>query len=550
MIQTPRPAPSQGDLRSWIAIAVLWLVPGLVMTAAATLAGGTTHTHVVDWPYAAIRDLAASHGRVAPWRWVGAPRVRSPWLFWAVAVGLLTLLVSAGLAALVVLRGGIPAVFPFLSRPRRRRRWGSSRTALAAGLGASPGARRRRLLLGRHGRHWIAAPEGTSVLVLGPAGSGKSAGLCVPAIEEWDGPVVAVSRKTDLVETAAGVRQHRGRVDVLDPAQRTGLGTCGWSPVHPHLGFAETRQLVTGLVPAGGPPAEAVRQVLTCALYCAANLGQGADTAVAWLDDLSGETLVHALLQVEGRDPMAVSWMTRVVERSREQRAACFSAARELLRSHFEQAAGGAGPPAFRPAEFLAAGDGTLFVVAPDDRPAGPEVMTSLLHALEVEVGRRPPRRPLLLVLDGCVGTSAFATLGDRLEGRERRLTVLVTCRDLDECAWLRGSVGTAVPERARAVLFLGGGDDAGMLDLLHRLVTRQVLRRRRGRRRVALVEDQDLLPPEGGRQLGPGRAVLLYGRLAPVVLWLRSCYEDPELVRRHQEHPFVRGVTAVEQVT
>jgi hypothetical protein len=544
LIQTPKPAGRQGDLGFWVAIAVLWLVPGLVITAAAAAAGGALHTHVVDWPSAAIRDLAAGHGRVQPWRWVGAPRVRSPWLFWTVAAGLLAAFAAAGLAAAVLLRGGIPALFPSRSRPAAQPRWAGARALLAAGLLTSAAGGRRRLVLGWHGRHRVAAPEGESVLVLGGAGAGKSAGLCVPAIEDWDGPVVAISRKTDLVEVTAGVRQHLGRVDVLDPGGRTGLATCSWTAVPAQLGFGEAQELAGGLEPAG----EAVRQVLTCALYCAANLGRGVDTALAWLDDLSGETLVRALLQVDGRDPRAVSWTTRVVERGRDERAACFSAARGLLRTHFERAAAASEPPPFRPAQLLA-GAGTLFVVAPDEQPAGPDVLTSLLHALETELSRRPPRRPLLLVLDGCAGMSAFQSPGERLAGRDRRLTVLATCASLDECSWLRGSAGTAVPERARTVLFLGGGEDAGTLDLLHRLVARQVQRRRRGRRRLALLGDQDLLPPEAGRQLGRGRAVLVHGRTAPAVLWLRSCYVDPELVRRHREHPFVRGVTAVEQV-
>jgi len=96
-------------------------------------------------------------------------------------------------------------------------------------------------VLGRHGRHRVAAPEGESVLVLGGAGAGKSAALCVPAIEEWDGPVVAISRKTDLVEVTAGVRQHLGPVDVLDPGGRTGLATCNWTTVPAHLGFGEAQ---------------------------------------------------------------------------------------------------------------------------------------------------------------------------------------------------------------------------------------------------------------------------------------------------------------------
>src|SRR5262245_4727684 len=473
MIQTPK-RQEQGEVWFWSLLCALWVLGGLALVAATAFAGGQPHTYLLEWPFVAIRDLVAQRGHPLPWRWVGAPTMPSPRLFWSAMVVMTGAAAAVAVVAVETLRGGIPAVFPLLSQPAPRSRWGNARSLLAAGLVVTAGGGRRRLLLGRHGRHWIAAPEGVSVVALGPAGSGKSAGLCIPAVEDWEGPVVVVSRRADLVEAAAGVRQHRGRVDVLDADSRTGLGTCGWSPVDPHLGFDDAVALVAGLVREEGPGAEAVRQVLTCALYCAANLARGADTALAWLEDLSGSALVHALLQVPDRDPRAVSWMARVVERSGQQRAACFSAARGLLRTHFERVAGGQGPPAFRPVEFLAAAASTLFVVAPEDPASGSDLLGSLLGAVLMEAGRQALRRPLLLVLDG-VGAPVLETLAERLAARRREVTLLVTCREPAEL----GPGAGAVVEGARVALFLGGGGDPATLDLLHRLVVRQLLRRR-----------------------------------------------------------------------
>src|SRR5262245_2636408 len=136
---------------------VLWLGGGLALAGATVLSGGHPHTYILDWPFVAIRDLVVQRGHPLPWRWVGAPSVASPRLFWS------AMLVLAGLAAAIavvgfeMLRGGIPAVFPLLSQPVPASRWGNARSLLAAGLVVPPGGGHRRVPLGRHGRRRVAA---------------------------------------------------------------------------------------------------------------------------------------------------------------------------------------------------------------------------------------------------------------------------------------------------------------------------------------------------------------------------------------------------------
>jgi hypothetical protein len=551
LIQTPPSQQSQSDLGFYVTLAVLWIVPGLVFTLAATLAGGAPHTHVFDWPYAAIRSVAQGHGSVLPWQWVGAPTVRSSIVFWTVVVFVTVPLVGGTLAALVVLRGGIPAVFPFLTQPALRSRWASERGLGRAGL-LTTGPDGRRLVLGRHRDYWVAVREGTSVLALGAPGSGKSAGLCIPAIGEWVGSVVAVSDRTDLIETTAGVRQHLGRVDVLDVAGTTGLATCTWSAGAVHLTFDEAIALVASVLGSRDPaPDESTRQVVTCALYAAANRGVGVSGAVEWLDDVSGDTLVRSLLHVPDRDSRATSWATRIAELGRDERAASFSAARQLLRAHFEQATAGAGVPAFQPTQFLAGAGNTLYVVAPRGVPSGANAVESLLGMLVAEAEQRARGRALLLVLDGCAAVASMPGLAGYLAARRGPLTVLAALGDLDDCGGQAAWQMNALADDARAVLLLGGGGDASPVELMHRLVRRQLAPRRRGRARARWDDSRpDLLPPEAARHLGQGRALLVHERMAPAVLWMRNCYEDADLQLRQREHPFVRGVTHIDRAS
>jgi type IV secretory system conjugative DNA transfer VirD4/TraG family protein len=551
MIQTPPSQRSQSDLGFYITLAVLWVVPGLIFALAATLAGGAPHTHVVEWPYVAIRSLVHSRGGILPWQWVGATTVRSSIVFWVVVVFVTVPLLAGLLFGLVVLRGGLPAFFPFLSQPVLRSRWASVRGLGRAGL-LTAGPDGRRLVLGQHRDHWVALREGTSVIALGAPGSGKSAGLCIPAIGEWAGAVVAVSDRTDLIETTAGLRQHRGRVDVLDIPGGSGLATCSWSASAVHLTFDEAMALVASVLDSRDPaPDDSTRQVVTCALYAAANRGVGVGGAVEWLDDVSGDTLVRSLLQIPDRDARAISWATRFSELGAAERAASFSAARQLLRAHFEQATPGTGLPAFQPTQFLAGAADTLYVLAPRGAPAGPNAVESLLGMLVAELEQRLRRRSLLLVLDGCAAVGSMPGLSEHLTTRGGPLTVLAAVGDVDECGGQAAWEVSALAERARAVLLLGGGGDASPADLMHRLVRRQLVPRRRGIARARTDESRpDLLPPDAARHLGHGRALLVHERMAPAVLWMRNCYEDADLQQRLREYPFVRGVTRIDQAS
>ena len=54
------------------------------------------------------------------------------------------------------------------------------------------------------------APSLSHVAILGGPGSGKTVALLVPQICTWDGPVFAVSAKSDLAEYSANIRARRG----------------------------------------------------------------------------------------------------------------------------------------------------------------------------------------------------------------------------------------------------------------------------------------------------------------------------------------------------
>ena len=84
-------------------------------------------------------------------------------------------------------------------------RWASGRDLRALRV---DGPTRGRLILGRHGRQLIAAEERQSVIVLAPAQSGKTTGLAIPSLREWDGPALVTSVKSDLLAATFAARRH------------------------------------------------------------------------------------------------------------------------------------------------------------------------------------------------------------------------------------------------------------------------------------------------------------------------------------------------------
>ena len=61
---------------------------------------------------------------------------------------------------------------------------------------------------------------------------GKTTGFAIPALLEWDGPVLATSVKGDLLEDTITHRRAIGETWVFDPVGSTAEPSAGWSPLH------------------------------------------------------------------------------------------------------------------------------------------------------------------------------------------------------------------------------------------------------------------------------------------------------------------------------
>ena len=112
-----------------------------------------------------------------------------------------------------------------------------------------------RLILGRAKGRLVAAEPRQSVIVVGPTQTGKTTGFAVPAILEWQGPVVATSVKTDLLRETIAARSsiNGAHTFVYDPTGSTGLPSAGWTPLMECLTWQGAQRVAEWLVRAARP---------------------------------------------------------------------------------------------------------------------------------------------------------------------------------------------------------------------------------------------------------------------------------------------------------
>jgi type IV secretion system protein VirD4 len=526
----------------------------------ATVVAGGGPGFDLGWPYLVLEALLRGHP-IGAWCWDRCSFTPHPHLFWGTLTAELVTLAAATCLGLIEVAGGRPSRLPAASRWARR--WDLRRAGLLV-----PRPCRGRVALGKCGRHLVAAHQGVSVLVFGPTGSGKTAGVCVPVIVEWEGSVVAVSVKNDLVVRTAGPRQRQGPTHVYDPTGITGLATCTWSPAQRCEDWDRAMRVGQWLVQAGRSPSgdaewehweDAAIRLVSCTLYASAALGRPIAEALAWLDDGSGHKLGLALASIPAPDPRALQWYQSVQERPDRERASCYSTSQKVLRAYIDRAvAASAQDCSFDPRAFLESGTETLYLVAPQTEQErlsgvfGSLVMTIMTEAIVLAQASATGRlsRPLLVVLDECANTAPIRELPSYMSTvRSMGITVIPVFQDMSQCEARYQGLAGSITNNARGVLFLHGSKDRKTLEVMRDLVGRQSLLRRtldnRGGEQVAFEKD-DLLPLDIGRQLRPGRAVLLYEHLPPLLLRMRNCYRDRDLLDRTDRQPFLPNVTQV----
>lgn len=487
--------------------------------------------------------------------WPAADRGRLPGPrgFYA-ALGLLAAL-AAGLASGVTRLGLVAAL---------RGRSAGARWAASGELRVLHGAARAgRLALGRCRGRLLYAEQRHALVAFGPPQSGKSAGLAVPALLEWDGPAVASSIKTDLLACTETRRRALGQVYVFDPFALSGEPAQTWSPLRGAATWDGALEVAWRLAAAGELDqrgveggdfwAIAAEQRLAPLLYTAARTDAGMAAVVRWTYGQGSRELDGAVSQLTGsaRDEAELEGAHAAYDALR-----AFEAQADRTRTSIEATAQGL-LRAYRFARVLRSAQlceiepdrlldqrATLYLIG--DAKAS-KLLRPIFLALLSEIVDRAYERatlaggrlelPLLLCLDEAGNVAPLPNLAEVASTAPSHNIQLVSIfHDLAQARSRYGKQAETVVNSHRARMLLPGVADLDTLRYFSGLAGEEEVRDTSrttgagGASRTTGLRRRPLVAPEALRQLPTGEALLLYGRIAPAQVRLRMWFADRRL--------------------
>ncbi len=422
-----------------------------------------------------------------------------------------------------------------------------------------------RFTLGRHRGRLLHAEQRHALVAFGPPQSGKSAGLAIPALLEWDGPAVASSIKTDLLAATLERRRRLGAVFIYDPFALAGTSAHTWSPLHSARTWDGALEVAWRLAAAGALDqrsveggdfwAIAAEQRLAPLLFAAAGTNAKIESVVRWAYGQGSRELHNALATLAGmaKDEVeldganaaydAVAGFEAQADRTRSSIEATVQA---LLRAYrfarVARSAAGCEITADRLLEQRA----TLYLIG--DAKAS-KLLRPIFLALLSEIVDRAYEQatlaggrlelPLLLCLDEAGNVAPLPNLAEVASTAPSHNIQLVSIfHDLAQARTRYGKQAETVVNSHRARMLLPGVADLETLRYFAGLVGEEEARDLTrttgvgGSSRSTATRRRPLVAPEALRQLPERHALLLYGRLAPARVRLRTWFDDPHLRR------------------
>jgi type IV secretion system protein VirD4 len=463
-------------------------------------------------------------------------------------------LLLVALAALALWAGRLAErLGPALKGAGRDKRPASARWASGRDLRALVvrGPERGRLVLGRHGRRLLAAEQRASVIVIAPAQSGKTTGLAIPALREWDGPVLATSVKSDLLLDTLDDRKQVGRTMVFDPVGATAIRETISSDPLRECGSWEGALRVAHWLSSAARQGDglsdsefwyaAAEKLLAPLLHAAALEKRSIGAVVRWLDKGKGARKdVEAVLAKGEKEatPAQLAWQANW-GREERQRSSIYTTAETIVAAFADprvqhacrREAGGYSPAA------LLDEPNTLYLCAPAHeqkrlRPLFSMMIRELVSLVYERAARRggPIEPPLLLVLDELANVAPVPGLDEIAStGAGQGIQLLSVFQDMAQVQARYGEGALTIVNNHRAKLFGTGVSDPDTLSYVSRVVGAGEFRDesataddRGSSTRTEGSIYRELTPANVVREGEPGSALLLYGHLPPTRIRLR----------------------------
>lgn len=406
-----------------------------------------------------------------------------------------------------------------------------------------------RLTLGTVAGRLVATESQHSVAVIGPAGTGKTTGFAIPALLEWDGPVVATSVKADLLEHTITPRRRQGQVWVYDPTGSTSQPTAGWNPLHGCDDWQQALRMAAWLVSTaragdkGGLQDSdfwyaVAQKLLAPLLYGAATSHATIADVVRWVDLQDDQEPITALHHAGNLD--ALQAFAATLGREERSRSSAYTTTETVLAAFTDPAVTATTTitPAFTPDQLLDGGSHTLYVCGPLHeqarlRPLFTALIEETINAVYTRANHPHThlKKPLLLVIDEAANIAPLPDLAQIAStARGVGIQLVTIWQDLAQLQARYGTFAQTVINNHRAKVVLAGISDGATLDYLTRLIgdhtTHEQTQTRDPhgsiRSTTNTTRQRPLAPPHLLRQTPTGQGTLIYGNLTPARLHLR----------------------------
>jgi type IV secretion system protein VirD4 len=540
--------------------AIVWLAGNLasLLRGSGTLGGGPTDAASV------LKNLPGNMDDLAR-AWPATVRGDLP--------GQATIIVSLVVAIMVVLAIVMGVIWLLLRLQRTRKPEEGAEWATAQDLRELhvKQAERGRLVLGRHGRQLLAAEPRASVMIVAPSQSNKTTGFAIPAILEWDGPVLATSVKGDLAHDTIAARSRVGDTRVFDPTGSTGLPTASWSPVAASANWEGARRTAARLLELGqndGHSSDerfwrpAAARYLAPLLFAASRARLTMGDVLRWIATTNDEDPRELLEQMDtdgvAGATTALEALQQVWEADPRTRSSMLVTAATALDAWQEPSVAAAtGGPGAIDARWLLSGNNTLYLSAPaDDQKRLRGLFTAIVAEVVAEAfaqstrAGKPIDPPLLLCLDEAANVAPLPNLDELAStGPGQGVQLLSVFQNISQIhdRWGKDRAETIVANH-RGRLFGSGIGDRATLEYIGAILGDAAIDKISAHRdRLQLVdlgsrtyahEYRRLAGPNKVREAQTATALLVYGRLKPSWVRLRPWYEDRDLTRKVNTPP------------
>jgi type IV secretion system protein VirD4 len=410
-----------------------------------------------------------------------------------------------------------------------------------------------RVTLGRVNGRLVAGEPLQSVIALGPTQSQKTSGLAIPAVLEWDGPVLAAGVKPDLIRSTIGRRWQKGEVFIYDPAGATGMEANTWSPLPRCETWEGAYRMALALVNAGRADREAeaipgaTTNLLASMLLAAAISGRSMSDVLRW-GQRQDRAEITAAIDV-ANEPAAADAFESIWSLAEQRRSQVYSQVLGVIAAYTDPTVKEASVGTRFTAERLLDGvANTAYVSLPahEQRRLGPLTVALVQDVIELAVERSRDRGApidpaLLVVLDDAASSAPLPQLDVYAASAGGHGVQLVTVfRHLSQMRARYDERAEAVFANHQAKVILSGVTDPETLALLSHLLGDETIRQLATPAALAkAAKDSGGEAPARARGaspadalgwISPGHGVLLYGHIPPAPITLRPWFRDQQL--------------------